>query len=284
MKNLWILIITITILGCNKSTKKENESIDPKDNTPEAIPVEPDGGIGDGALSIMDNYILQIEKAHQKTAFLKHKAVSFNIDIYFGGKQRLDGKITMLTNATKIRIDKKDDSKLIYTNQKVYLCPKEANDKGARFDMFTWTYFFGFPYKLDDPGTQWELQNVKTLNEVEHQTAKLTFEKGIGDSSEDWYIIYSDPNDHTLKAAAYIVTFGNQDDTSKAEGDPHIIQYKKFKIIDGIPFATKWEFYGWSEEKGSTDKIGEATLTDITFLEDEGTIFETPENAKEIML
>ncbi len=280
MKNFWILILAISVISCNQNKKEEEQNTD----TTEMMPVEPDSGIGDGAVSIVDHYIMSVEKAHKKSEFLKHKAISFKIDLSFGGKQRLDGKITMLTNSTKIRIDKKDDSKLIYTGEKVFLCPEDANDKGARFDMFTWTYFFALPYKMNDPGTTWELQNNRPLDEIEHQTARLTFEKGIGDSPDDWYVIYTDPTENTLKAAAYIVSFGSDGDTSKAEADPHAIQYKDFKIIDGIPFATRWIFYGWTKEKGMTNILGEATLTDITFLKEEGAIFDTPDNAKEIIL
>ncbi|WP_106792290.1 DUF6503 family protein [Aquimarina sp. Aq78] len=284
MKNLWIFIMAIIISSCGNNKKEESHATDAIDDKTEKIPVEPDGGMGDGAVSIMDHHIKNIEKAHKKADFLKHKAVSFNIAISFGGKLRLDGKITMLTNSTKIRIDKKDESKLIYTGEKVFLCPEDASDKGARFDIFTWTYFFGMPYKLNDPGSKLELENMRALNEVEYQTAKLTFEKNIGDSPDDWYIIYTDPKDHTLQATVYIVTFGSKGDITKAEGDPHIIQYQDFKTVEGIPFATKWKFYGWTEEKGITNKLGEATITDITFLEDEGSIFETPDNAKEIKL
>ncbi|WP_024768856.1 DUF6503 family protein [Aquimarina macrocephali] len=282
MKNLWIFIMAIIISSCGNNKKQENQTTDATDNKTEKIPVEPGGGMGDGAVSIMDHHIKNIEKAHKKADFLKHKAVSFSIAISFGGKLRLDGKITMLTNSTKIRIDKKDESKLIYTGEKVFLYPEDANDKGARFDIFTWTYFFGMPYKLNDPGSKLELENMRALNEVEYQTARLTFEKNIGDSPDDWYIIYTDPKDHTLQATVYIVTFGSKGDITKAEDDPHIIQYQDFKTVEGIPFATKWKFYGWTEEKGITNELGEAIITDITFLEDEGSIFETPDNAKEI--
>lgn len=284
MKNFLIIIISITILSCGNHKKEDSQTKETEDKNTELIPVEPNGGIGDGATSIVDNYLQSIEVAHKKSDFLEHKIVSFDINISFGGKQRLDGKITMLTNSTKIRIDKKDDSRLTYTGEKVFLSPENAKDKGARFDMFTWSYFFGFPYKFSDPGTKWELNDTRVLNGIEHQTAKLTFEQNIGDSSNDWYLIYTDPRDNTLKAAAYIVTFGSKGDTTKAEGDPHIIHYKDFTMVEGIPFASKWEFYGWTEEKGTTNKLGEATITNITFLEDEGSIFEKPENAKEIKL
>ncbi|WP_299185813.1 DUF6503 family protein [uncultured Aquimarina sp.] len=279
MKRILVVLLTISIIGCNQK-KKEKKTAPEVTETKDAIPVEPNGGIGDGALSISDHFIKSIEKAHKKDKFLDHKAVSFYIKIIFNGKEHLEGKVTMLTNSSKIRIDKKDESKLIYDGEKVYLCPADANDKGARFDMFTWTYFFGLPYKLSDPGTKWEMQDDRTLNNTIHSTAKLTFEAGTGDAPDDWYVIYADPVAKSLQAAAYIVTFGSDGDTSKAEADPHAIHYKDFTSIDSIPFATKWEFYGWTSEKGMTDKLGEATISDITFLENEGKLFDDPENSK----
>lgn len=158
MKQIFTLGLLSLLISCGQ-TKKETPSTDNTQTKEEVIPVEPNGGIGDGATSIVDAYIKNIETAHKKDAFLNHKVVSFYANISFGGKQHLEGKITMLTNSTKIRIDKKDNSKLIYTGEKVFLCPEDAKEAGARFDMFTWTYFFGFPYKLSDPGTNgnWEI-------------------------------------------------------------------------------------------------------------------------------
>jgi len=278
MKRILMILVSIAILSCNQTKKEDIKQ--PETIVEEVTPVESDGGIGDGASSISDHLLKSIEKAHKKDRFLSHKAVSFYIKVLFNGKEYLDGKITMLTNSSKIRIDKKDDSKLIYDGENVYLCPADANDQRARFDIFTWTYFFGLPYKLSDPGTKWEMQDDRMLNAIPHSTAKLTFEAGTGDAPDDWYVIYADSATKSLKAASYIVTFGNDGDLTKAEADPHAIQYKDFIQIDQIPFATKWEFYGWTSEKGMTDKLGEATITDITFLEDEQKLFDDPENSK----
>ncbi len=280
MKSILILPLIVSILiSCNQN-KKEETTDKNIDTETEMIPVESDGGIGDGALSLSDHFIKSIEKAHKKEEFLAHKAVSFHISIIFNGKEHLDGKVTMLTNSSKIRIDKKDGSKLIYNGENIYLCPADANDKGARFDMFTWTYFFGLPYKLSDPGTKLEMQGDRMLDNKTHSTARLTFEPGTGDAPDDWYILYTDPIAKSLQAAAYIVTFGSDGDTSKAETDPHAIHYKEFTKIDNIPFASKWEFYGWTSDNGMTDKLGEAILKDITFLESEEKLFEDPGNSK----
>ncbi len=283
MKKITLLLITVVTFSCAKNKKEEDKTTEVITENKEAIPVEPDGGIGGEAMSITEVHVKTIEDAHKKEEFLKHKAVQFDIDLTFGGKQRLDATITMLTNSSKIRIDKKDNSKLIFDGEKVLLIPSDASEKGARFDMFTWTYFFGLPYKLNDPGTKWELEEMRPLNEVDHQTARLTFDQGTGDAPDDWYVIYSDTKDNILKAAAYIVTYG-QDSSKKAEEDPHAIEYKEFKNVENIPFATKWEFYGWTNEKGMTDKLGEATISNITFIEEESSIFEIPEDVKEIKL
>ncbi len=280
MKKYWSIIIVLVVLSCNTSTKKESKK--PINNkTTKGIPVEPNGGIGNGGISIIDNYLKSIESAHHKNDFLRKKAVSFDVALFFRGKKRLDARITMLTNSSKIRIDNKDHSKLIYDGTDIYFCPKEKEAKSARFDMFTWTYFFGLPYKLNDPGTQWELNTPRILENNEYQTAKLSFKSNTGDSPNDWYIVYSDTESKLLTAAAYIVTYGGTD-AAKAEEDPHAIVYKNFEIIENIPLATSWEFYNWTKKDGFKDQIGKATISNIVFLNDESSLFKAPENAKKI--
>ena len=284
MKLVSIAALIVLLISCNTSNKKDAEELATKKDALNAIPVEPDGGIGDGALSIEKQLLKNVESAHKKEAFLDHKMITFDAVINFGGKKILDAKITMLTNSSKIRIDKKDGSKLIYNGDKVMLCPKDASDKRARFDMFTWSYFFGLPYKLSDPGTALEIKQNRSLDAEKYTTAKLTFSEGTGDAPDDWYIVYINPENHVITAAAYIVTYGSGEDISKAESDPHMIVYKDYALIDNIPISTQWDFYGWTEEKGKTDKLGEAMISDVVFLEENASLFEEPDDYKEITL
>ncbi|MAQ76584.1 MAG: hypothetical protein CL613_09660 [Aquimarina sp.] len=284
MKNLSILALIVLLSSCNTSNKKTSEEPTTKEDTLNTIPVEPDGGIGDGAFSLEKQFLQNIESAHKKPAFLDHKMITFDAVINFNGKTILDAKITMLTNSSKIRIDKKDGTKLIYNGDKVMLCPKEASDKRARFDMFTWSYFFALPYKLSDPGTALEVKQDRSLDGENYATAKLTFDKGTGDAPDDWYIVYVNPENNVVTAAAYIVTYGSGDDISKAESDPHMIVYKDYALIDNIPISTQWDFYSWTDDKGKTEKLGEAMISDVVFLEENATLFEEPDDYKEITL
>ncbi len=269
MKKISLLFAFLLIISC-----KQN-------NPEEKIPVEPDNGIGDGAtppkvFSFSEN----IEEAHNKAAFMTRQAISFDLNLEFGGSTRLDGTVSMTTNSSKVRLDKSDGTSIIYDGDEVYITPDSANVEGARFDIFTWQYFFAMSFKLTDPGTVWEKQESRELDSLEYETAKLSFESNIGDSPDDWYIIYKDPETNRLKAAAYIVTFSKE--REKAEEDPHAIIYSDYQNYEDVGLATKWSFHNWSEQDGFGEKLGEATLSNFNFFKPEEGYFEAPAAAKPV--
>ncbi len=244
----------------------------------EKIETEPNSSIGDGAVSPAVAFAQSIENAHNKKAWNDQTAVAFDLSLKFGGNERLNAKITSLTNSSKIRIDKKDGAKLIYDGSEVYLCPESASDQGARFDMFTWQYFFAMPFKLTDPGTNWESLASKKQDDIEYPSGRLTFGENIGDAPDDWYVIYQDPETNLLHAAAYIVTFGS--DVEKANENPHAIVYSNYKTVDNIKIATHWDFHEWSENDGIGKKLGEADLSNIVFFEAQPDLFAKPDKSK----
>jgi len=263
---------TLIFLFLSFSACKQN-------NSEEKIPVEPDNGIGNGAqppqaLSFSEN----IEEAHNKPAFMMNEAVSFDINLEFGGNTRLEGNVKMTTNSSKVRLDKANRTSVVYDGEQVYIFPDTAKKEGARFDIFTWQYFFAMPFKLTDPGTVWEQQEQKMLDSLKYDTAKLSFKSNIGDSPDDWYVVYKDPATSRLKAAAYIVTFNSEQE--KAEEDPHAIVYSDYQIIDDVAIATKWSFHNWNAEDGIGKKLGEASISNVKFFSPEKTLFEAPENSE----
>ncbi len=267
-----MLICTILLLiSCKEEPKKET-------NPDEVIMTEPDGGIGNGAVSPAVAFAQGIERAHNKTDWDSNKAVSFDIVLKFGGQERLNAKITSLTNSTKVRVDKNNNTQLIYDGNNVYLCPENAEPKGARFDMFTWQYFFALPFKLTDPGTNWEGLESVEMDGNTYDLGKLSFGDNIGDAPDDWYVVYQERETGLLHAAGYIVTFGT--DQEKAEEDPHAIVYSYYKVINGIPVATKWTFHNWNLKDGFGEQLGEATLSNITFFNAEDKLFEKPKDSK----
>lgn len=222
-----------------------------------------------------NQFVADIEQAHKKSDFLQQKAVLFDFDLSFGGKPRLKGQITVLTNSSKARIDLADGNQIFVVNDTVFYSPALDSSK-VRFDAFTWNYFMLFPYKLSDPGTKWSNPESLALGDVLYQTQQLSFQDGTGDAPDDWYIIYPNPNTHLIDVAAYIVTAHK--DKAKAEENPHAIKYSNYDRINGIPIATTWTFWEWSKASGISNNIGNATLSNIQFVSVEESDFTWPDH------
>ncbi|MEN8817175.1 MAG: DUF6503 family protein [Nonlabens sp.] len=228
-----------------------------------------------------NTFTRSIENAHQKVTFLKNDAVSYDFKVSFGDNTLFDGKITQKTDGTMIRMDDKDNGVIIFDGNKVYANSADmASNPMTRFHIFTWTYFFAMPYKLNDPGTIWTDEEMLSFANTKYPTSKLTFKEGIGDTSEDWYIVYKDPKTNVLDGVAYIVSFGKE--LEEAEAAPHFAKYNDLTVVDGVPFATNWTFHNWNKEDGFTDQIGEAQLSNIEFITPSEYTFYRPANALEV--
>lgn len=255
-------IICVLLLIVSTSCKSE------KKETIEAEASEP----------IVENKILTpvetIENAYNKDVFLSNEAIELDMVISFGGKERLNGKMTYLTNSTKGKIELKDGTFIYFDGEKVFHSPNLINDKVARFDAYTWMYFLLFPTKLSDQGTIWSNVEVSKLNDKTYNTQRLTFEANTGDAPDDWYIVYSHPKTNMIDYAAYIVTVNKS--TEAAESDPHAIGYSNYKKIDGVPIAHNWEFYEWSKDAGLGKVIGNTTINNVKFVTPTDDTFSIP--------
>jgi len=211
----------------------------------------------------------KIEKAHQKSQ-LSGKVFVFDLDLTLGPKT-MDVTITANPDLSQIKMVS-DSVTVLYNGKEVIQYPDSVNYMSARFDIFTWPYFFALPYKLNDPGTQWTDFPDATLDGQAYNIKKLSFEPGTGDSPDDWYIVYANQATKRLHAAAYIVTYGKS--VEEAEKQPHAIVYKNYKTIDGIPVATSWDFTMWDDENHFGEVIGNSVISNIKIKDSKPDMFE----------
>ncbi len=234
-------------------------------------------GIAKDANAFLD----KLENAHGFNTWYDQGTISARIDLNFRGNDRLDGTMHLSPSMDRVLIKPDDGRKVGYDGETVWLSPSDAEWKSARFDIFTWPYFIAAQFKFSDPGAIVTLEEDRELFGETYKTARLTFESGVGDAPDDWYIIYMDPDTGFLKALAYIVTFNK--DTEEAEKDPHIIVYDKYRQVGGTTIPMRWEFFDWSEELGAYgDFIGEATLSEVSFAPRQETPFAVPEDSTEV--
>ncbi|MCH2233288.1 MAG: hypothetical protein MK078_03460 [Crocinitomicaceae bacterium] len=211
-------------------------------------------------------FVEKVEEAHGKSTFSKHSTIAFDLQLFFGGTERFNGRITWATNSSKGKLDYMDGRNIEVNEMEITYSDTSMSEESARFTAYTWSYFFMLPYKLSDPGTQWNDYENKSMNGTEYDVEKLSFESGTGDAPDDCYVVYADKESHLIHVASYIVTAGQS--VEEAEKDPHAIKYDEYKEIDGVPIAHKWSFWGWTETEGLTDELGYANLSNICFVED----------------
>ena len=231
--------------------------------------------------STAKDFVEKIKKSHQFDAFYKQEAISFDIDMSYGGKPTLNATVTTLVGSGKIKLQYADGRTVVYDGKKTMVFPVDLDYKKARFDIFTWQYFFMAPFKVNDVGTHWHLLTDQMYDYNDYARAKLFFQDGTGDSAEDWYIVHRNKATNYLEAMSYIVTFGGKSQQD-AEKKPSSIFYTDWTSVGGVMFASTWKFMNWSEEKGFFSQKGEAKIKNIRFIKPTAETFAVPQNSKEV--
>lgn len=222
-----------------------------------------------------------IETAHGRDAWYAAEAVSANLSVSMGGNQILEGRMLFTPKVGEARLEVADGTVAVFDGERAWVSPAGAELPQARFHLLTWPYFLAAPFKLRDPGAHLEDLGTRPLDGAEHPAARLTFGPGVGDSPDDWYVVYRDPSNDHLAAMAYVVTYGGRS-AEEAGAEPHAITYHDFQQVDGVSLPTTWRMWNWSEEEGvHGDPIGEVTLTDVDFVTPSADAFDRPADAEE---
>lgn len=230
-----------------------------------------------------NDFVKAIESAENFKAFNSYDGLAFDLKLIWGGKEVLNANVVSKTNSSKVKMIDGENSTAIYDGEKFWLSPATAQWEGARFDLFTWQYFFMAPFKLSDPGTRWEMLGQKELNGKQYDTAKLSFSEGTGDADQDWYIVFKDPETNLVEAMAYIVTFSSSQE--EAEKSPGIILYDNYETVNGVKFPTSWTFKKWNETEGVYgDPRGTAQITNVKLIKDTKSDFLIPADTRQLKL
>lgn len=234
------------------------------------------------AQSVEDLSLAQrIEAAHGGEAWQHYTAFNSNITIEFGGKPVFEGSMTYDHHLGRVRLERNDGAVAVFDGQKAWVWGGEF--PRARFHLLTWPYFAALPFKLDDPGAFLEPQGHAQIAGRIFETGMLTFADNVGDTPDDWYLVYADPRSNLIEAVAYIVTYGKS--AEEANEDPHALVYSRYGNLAGAKIATEWTFYNWSTEEGVYgEPIGEARLSKVRFVRPASDTFQVPAEAVEDQL
>ncbi|AWV88587.1 hypothetical protein DN745_04235 [Bradymonas sediminis] len=201
-----------------------------------------------------------------------------------GDKPARDTFQTIDTWSARARHQLPDDKDVEFgwDGKVAWVSPADADPKtDARFWALTPYYFMAMPFVLADPGVNLETQGTAELHGRPHDVIRATFGDNVGDSPDDYYIVYLDAETGHLGGLRYIVSYPG----FFPEGDhspEKLMVYEGKQTVDGITLAERYSTYPWDVEKSERgDLATNTTLTDVEFRPDTlDTFFAPPEGAK----
>jgi hypothetical protein len=232
--------------------------------------------------SFQQRFTAPIEQAHADSVWQQKEALSAGLAVRFGGRTSLKGRMLMATDMGRVRMELGGDTVAVFDGSTAWVAPDSAALPRARFHLLTWPYFAAAPHKLRDPGTRLEERGEMPVQhaavaDTAMPAARLTFDPGTGDSPDDWYMLYRDPQSGRLAAMGYVVTYGH---ATAEEATPHAVTYGGYQDVEGVPVPTEWTFYNWSEARGPHgEPIGQVLLQNPRFTTPPDSAFTRPPHA-----
>jgi hypothetical protein len=151
----------------------------------------------------------------------------------------------------KTKIESKDWS-IGYDGKGVWLLKHDLGYEGNPvFYHNLMFYFYAMPFIISDPGTNYETVAPTELDGKIYNGLKVSYNKGVGDSPEDEYILYFDPETNKMAWLAYTVTFKDQ----KKSDDWHYIKYDRWQDVNGLLLPEKLVWYNIENGKPKGKKM-----------------------------
>ena len=109
-----------------------------------------------------------------------------------------------------------------------------------RFIALLGYYFFNLPWLTLDPGVVLERPGTGKLwdDPANYITIRMSFAPGVGDTPDDYYILYIHPETYRLTACRYVVTYAELLPEGVRSSPEHILVYDTWETVDGLVVPT----------------------------------------------
>ncbi len=227
-------------------------------------------------------FAAEIAAAHGAASLYDMPPLHAHVSVTAGGAEVLDADMVFDAASGRVRLEADDGRVAVFDGTDAWAVgvpPEEL--PVVRFHLLTWSYFVAAPWKLGDPGSSLGPVERRELRGAAQDAALLTFADGVGDTPDDWYVVYADPDSRLLTALAYIVTFAAS--VAEAEVDPHAATYDGLVDVDGLRVPAELTIWSWREDQGLTgDPLGQCAFTELRFAAAADDAFAPPPGAQRI--
>ncbi|MCB9765748.1 MAG: hypothetical protein H6739_38595 [Alphaproteobacteria bacterium] len=171
-----------------------------------------------------------------------------------------------LWSARARQIEQGGDASLGWDGEVAWIVPwPEAFPGDARFWALTPYYFTGMPWVVADPGTRLSLLEPVEVLGQRWTRLKVTYAAGTGDSPDDYYVLFIDPETDRMGALIYIVSYPGFFEEGQSSPEK-FMRYLDHAEVDGLSVVGRIETLQWDPETLTPgDKTTDVDVTDVSF-------------------
>lgn len=266
MKNFTLLLLSLILLACNENTKDADSQTTETSEDQSTETVAP--------VRVFPKSIGPLFETHGGVAkWEKMNSLYFEIEKASG----VEAHSTDL-KSRKALIEH-ENWKIGFDGSEVWLAQDSTYYKGnARFYHNLYFYFYAMPFIVSDPGISYQqMGEAMEIEGKKYLGTHISYKDDVGDSPEDQYIIYRDPETGQMAWLAYTVTYSEQINNKEFS----YIKYGEWQEVNGLvlPKAITW----YSVEDGkpvaprNTVTFNKVSISDTAL---DQSMFSKPEGAE----
>ncbi|MBN4070636.1 hypothetical protein JYT76_03030 [Olleya sp. AH-315-F22] len=138
-------------------------------------------------------------------------------------------------------------------------------------------YFYAMPFILADDGIMYKDAEPLTFEGKTYSGIHISYGVGVGESPEDEYILYYNPETYKMEWLGYTVTYFSKEKSKEF----HFIKYSDWQTVEGLELPKTLTWYNYETNQPTTKRNDlEFVNVSISSTKLEDSLFKKPKDAK----
>jgi hypothetical protein len=227
-------------------------------------------------------FVLQVEEAHGRDAWLRQSALQFDLVLTAVSGNRLQANVLYDIVNRRSRVTLPNNMSFVFDGMRTWSIPPDA--PAPESPAFRgWPTIISLPFLLRGADVVCEPQGILRIDGKPLELARFTGIEVFGDErrTDAWCIVTADAETHLVRSLICMVkvaTAARGQWTSRPIGIA--LRFDDLTVLDGVTLPTAFRLSSWSAERGiDPDTALRGQVSNLKFLEPPADAFVEPKPA-----